>query len=236
MLLTLAVGLAWFGLSQAVRAVSSNNYRIEEDAVGSGGGIEGSSTNYKSQDGLGGVGVGDSASINNRTQSGPVTTNDPALSFIINSTSVNLGSLSTSLTRTGSATFSVLNYTSYGYVVQVIGSPPTNGGHVLAGMSTTAPAAAGTEQFGINLVANTAPTSFGANPAQDPDSSFSFGQAASGYNTANNYRYVAGQTIASAPKSSGRTNYTVSYIANMSINTPGGSYASNQTLVVTGTY
>ncbi len=217
-------------------ALNSNNYRIDEDSVGGGGGINATSPNYQSQDNIGQLGVGDSASATKRTQSGAVTTNDPGLSFILNSSSVALGSLSTSLTRTDTTTFSVLNYTSYGYIVQTLGSPPNNGAYTLAGMPTTTTSSVGTEQFGINLVANTSPITYGANPVQNPSTSFSYGAAASGYNSANNYRYVSGETIATATQSSGKTDYTMSYIANIGINTPAGSYSGKQTLVVTGTY
>jgi hypothetical protein len=134
------------------------------------------------------------------------------------------------------ATFRVLNYTSYGYVVNIIGSPPTNSGHALAAMSSTAASSPGTEQFGINLVANTSPATFGADPVQVPSSTFSFGEAATNYNTANNYRYVSGEAIATGPKSSGETDFTISYIVNVATDTPGGQYGGNQVLVCTGTY
>jgi hypothetical protein len=91
----------------------------------------------------------------------------------------------------------------------------------------------GIEQFGINLVANTLPISFGANP---DNGQFGFGSVASGYNTPNNFRYVNGETIASASKDSGITNYTISYIVNVAPLTAGGTYTANQALVVTGTY
>jgi hypothetical protein len=97
-------------------------------------------------------------------------------------------------------------------------------------MSSAATSQVGVEQYGINLVANTLPTSFGANPISG------FGVAASGYNTLNNYKYVSGDMIASAPKSSAQTNFTISYIVNASTTTAGGTYTGSQTLVCTGTY
>jgi hypothetical protein len=225
------------GLSPAsVLAVSSNNYQIQEDFIGGGGNTRSSSNNYVSQDAIGGAAAGDATGTAYRTQSGTPTTPDPTLTLTVDTSAVNLGSLSTSLTRTGTATFSVLNYTSYGYIVQTIGNPPDNGGHTLTGMAATAASAVGTEQFGINLKANTSPTTFGSEAQQVPSNAFSFGAAATGYNTANQFKYVPGNTIASAPKSSGKTTYTISYIINMSNNTPGGSYSGKQTLVVTGTY
>lgn len=217
-------------------ALSSSNYKIEEDFVGGGGSVDSSSSSYQSQDSIGAPAVGDSESASNRTQSGATTTDDPMLELSVNTASVSLGSLSTSLTRTGSATFSVRNYTSYGYVIQIIGTPPTSNGHSLTNLVSATASSSGTEQFGLNLVANTSPTSFGADPVQVPSSSFSFGQAQSGYATTNNYKYNSGDVIASAPKSSGQTDYTVSYIANISNQTPAGSYSGHQTIVCTGTY
>lgn len=216
-------------------AANSANYQIQEDDVGGGGRTESNSASYQAQDSLGGTAAGNANSAEYSQQAGPITTNDPSLTVAVNTPSVNLGALSASATQAGTATFSVLNYTSYGYIVQIVGNPPDNGGHTLTGMSTTATSQAGGEQFGINLKDNSSPD-IGAEPQQIPDSSFSSGAPTAGYNTANNFRYVSGDTIAQASQSSGRTDYTITYIANISINTPGGSYSGNQTLVVTGTY
>jgi hypothetical protein len=222
-------------LPYQVGAQSSANYQIQEDFLGGGGTVNSNSANFRAQDTIGAPAAGDGAGTDYRTQSGATTTNDPSLTFSVDSASVSLGSLSTSLTRTGTSTFSVLNYTSYGYIVQTLGNPPSNGGHTLSGMSSPGTSTNGTEQFGINLIDNSSPD-IGASPSQVPDSSFGFGTAAASYNTPNNFKYISGNTIASAPKSSGKTTYTISYIANISNNTPGGSYSGNQTLVVVGTY
>lgn len=232
----LVLGFACLLPALEAQAQSSTNYQIQEDFVGGGGGQNASSSSYQSQDAAGATAVGDSQGTDYGTQSGPVTTNDPVLTFSVTDSTVNLGSLSTSITKTDTAAFSVLNYTSYGYIVQIIGNPPDNGAHTLTGLSSPTASSAGTEQFGINLVANTSPTSFGSDPVQVPSGSFSFGQAATGYSTANNYKYVSGNTIAQSTQSSGQTDYTISYIANIANNTPGGSYSGNQVLVCTGTY
>jgi len=234
--ITLVTGLLLCLGATASRATNSTNYQIQEDFVGGGGNTSSSSSSFNSQDAIGGAAAGSGAGTNYLAQSGVPTTAEPTLTFSVNTSSVSRGSLSTSITRTGTATFNVLNYTSYGYVVQIIGNTPSNGAHNLTNLSSPTASSTNTEQFGINLVANTAPATFGANPTQVPDSSFSFGSAASGYDTANTYKYVSGNTIASATKSSGQTTYTISYIANISNNTPGGSYSSNQVIVCTGTY
>lgn len=218
---------------------ASPGYRIDESYLGPGGELESGSTNFSVQAGqqsVGNTGTVEGTSTNYRTQGGATTTNDPTLRCAINTSSLNLGALSIATTATATASFSVLNYTSYGYNVSIIGNTPGNGGYNLTNMSSNAASSTGTEQFGINLVANTSPTVFGSNPAQIPDSTFSFGTAAANYNTSNSFRYVSGETVATAPKSSGQTDFTISYIVNVSTTTPGGSYNGNQVIVCTGTY
>jgi hypothetical protein len=218
---------------------ASNGYRIDESFIGPGGRLESGSTNFllaPGQQSTGNIGVGESGSNNFGVQSGSTTTNDPSLACSVGASNINFGNFSTTVTSTATATFSVLNYTAYGYNVAIIGNTPSNGSHNLTGMNPTAASSTGTEQFGINLVANNAPTTFGANPVQVPDNTFSFGTASANYGTTDNYRYVPGETIATAPRSSGQTDYTISYVVNVSNLTPGGDYTGGQTLVCTGTY
>ena len=213
--------------------LQSPNYRFDESTIGSGGLIQSSSANYQGTDAVGDVAIGNAASANYQVNAGSKTTNDPTLSFSLNSGGINFGSFTASNATVTTANFSVSDYTSYGYVVQIVGNPPTNGSHTLPAMTTTGPSQSGIEQFGINLVANTSPSSVGANP---DNGQFGFGAAAANYGTSNQYRYVSGETIAQAPKSSGLTTYTISYLVNVAGLTPGGKYTSGQTLIVTGTY
>lgn len=230
LLLALSVGLSNGASADSLR---SANYQVDESFVGSGGLIESNSAHFQFGGTTGDTATGNTASNSFQANAGYNTTNDPALAFAINSSSVNFGSFSSTAASVTTSTFEVSNYTSYGYVVQIVGTPPTDGSHTLAAMSTTGPSQAGVEQFGINLVANTSPASVGANPDHGQ---FGFGSATSNYGTSNNYRYVSGETIASAPKSSGVTIYTISYLVNVSNLTPGGQYVANQVLVCTGTY
>lgn len=218
--------------------LQSPHYQFDDSTLGSGGLVESSSNSYKGSSAVGDIAVGDSSSTNYQVDSGSKTTPDPTLSFSVDTTGSNFGNFSSNNAAMATAHFSVSNYTSYGYAVQIVGPPPTNGSHTIKAMTadtSTADAASqpGQEQFGINLVANTSPKSIGSNP---DNGQFGYGTIATNYDTANKYRYVSGETIASAPKSSGVTNYTISYLVNVGNLTPGGQYTSNQTLVVTGTY
>jgi len=210
----------------------SAHYVLNESTIGAGGLMQSSSANYTGQDSIGSLAVGGAASTNFQVQAGATTTSDPALAVSVNGT-VNFPTFSATTPATTTTTFTVLNYTTYGYVAQIVGNPPSNGATTLSAMSTTGPSVAGSSQFGINLVANTSPASVGANPN---NGQFGFGTVAPNYATANSYRYVSGETIAQATKNSGLTTYTITFLVNVPALTPGGVYTSNQTLIVTGTY
>lgn len=214
-------------------SLESPNYRFDESSIGGGGLIQSSSPNFQSSQAIGDTAVGNTSSSSFQTEAGSDTTPDPTLSFGITNASADFTDFSPAAAATATSSFQVLNYTSYGYVVQILGGPPSNGNHVIGAMGSTDVSHPGTEQFGINLVHNTSPAVFGA----DPDhGQFGVGSATADYGTANSFRYVEGETIASAPKSSGLTTYTISYIVNVTSVTPGGSYTSDQELVCTGTY
>lgn len=239
-LVTILLCVAVFGpVTIYAQSSQSPNYQIDESFIGPGGNLESASPNFQTAPGgqsIGNAGgAGDSGSTNYQAQSGATTTSDPSLACITNTSSANFGTLSSSVVATATASFSVLNYTSYGYVVQTVGTAPSNGSHTLSALASNAASIPGTEQFGINLVDNTSPN-IGANPAQIPNSNFSYGEAANNYDTPDSFRYVQGETIAFAPKTSGQTDYTISYITNISNTTPGGSYTGSQVLVCTGTY
>ena len=216
-----------------VEAQASNNYRFSETSVGGTGVMNTQSTSFQTLGSAGVLGIGNSVGTGFQAFAGTVTTGDPALSFAITDSTADFTPFSAAAASTATTTFEIINYTSYGYVVQIQGNPPTKGASVIDAMGATGPSQVGTEQFGINLVANTSPVSVGSNPDQGL---FGFGVAANNYNTPNNYRFVDGETIASAPKSSGRTVYTISYLVNVNALTPGGQYSANQTLIVIGTY
>lgn len=214
----------------------SSKYGVSETFFGTGGQYHACSTGqYCSDQTAGETAVGNTQGSAYQAQAGFNTNRQPSLTFIVPSQNINVGVLTTGATKTATAIFSVYSYLTSGYIVQVFGAPPTNSGHQLAPLTTAAASNSSAEQFGINLVANTTPA-VGANPGQAPDATFGFGTAASGYNTANQFQYNSGDTIAKSLKSSGTTNYTISYIFNISPLTPGGTYTTSQTLVATSTF
>jgi hypothetical protein len=227
----------------ALAQYSSTNYKSNEVFFGAGGDTNQSSANYKAGVSVGALGVGQTSSANYQAYSGFLTPNEPFLELQIDTSTVDLGVLDTSAAQTGTAAFHVRAYINSGYTVQTLSQPPsyTSGTqtHTLTAMASLGSSAAGTEQFGINLVHNTAPANFGTDSSPQPNGTFATGVAATGYATTNQYKYNAGDTIAQTPAGSsgwGLTNYTISYIANSSAFTPAGSYTMVHDLAVVATF
>lgn len=218
---------------------SSSNYQVDEVFFGSGGELNACSASYCAKQSAGEIAAGNLAGTAFQAQAGFNTSREPYLAFSVAGGPTDLGYLSIAGTSTTSATFAVKTYLSSGYVVQLASDPPTNtgsGGQILNALSAPTASSVGDEQFGINLVGNTEPIAFGAPPVQVPDNTFSFGSVASGYGTPNQYKYVKGDTIASSTRSSGQTNYTISFIYNISQLTPDGLYEYDGVLVATSTF
>src|SRR6476620_4120241 len=142
--LTLVVVL--FGTTVFAEVPKSTNYRFDETSVGVSSLLESNSANFKATSGAGDIGVGSSGSANFQTESGSKTTPDPNLTFAMTSNIAGLGTFSPVAARPATTTFSVINYTSFGYVVQVAGAPPSYGGNEIDAMSATANSQPGTEQ------------------------------------------------------------------------------------------
>lgn len=220
---------------------SSSNYEVYEYNFGSGGDNGQSSANYKAQTSVGNLGVGNYSSSNYQAYPGSITPQYPYLEFIVNASNTDVGVLSVSSPTTTTGTFSVKTYLASGYQVTTTANPPTYSGYQLSNLSSPTLPSAGTEQFGINLVANNScghglPASLGADPVQVPSSAYSFGTAAANYNTACYFKYVKNDVIANSSKSSGETDYTISFMYDISNLTPSGTYSFNDTLVATSTF
>lgn len=217
---------------------SSTHYSISEVQLGGNGSAQHDcSGSYCAQESAGSTTVGSASSNNYSAQLGSDSTNTPLLEVAVNGGNQNLGTLDPSTTATATFSIKVRSYLDSGYAVYVTGSAPSQGTHTLKTLDTSCPCTSqpGTEQFGINLTANSTP-SVGAVPVEVPSSAYSFGAAYSDYNQANLFKYHDGDAVAGSATSSGETDYTLSMIVNISNVTPGGHYTSNLSAVVVPTY
>lgn len=257
-----AAGLCFgFGGVAIAQQASSPKYQVNEVFFGTGGSntclewAQNAGKTYCAKQSAGELTIGNTTGNQYQAQAGFNTDRTPWIEIVVQTPSVNVGVLSATHPNIGTAQFYVKSYLSSGYVVQTWGGPPKNGARGFATQSTPTGSAPGTEQFGINLAANTAISgalngsgvatpNFGAAPTQDPDDTFGFGQANDGtsgginqvYNTPNQFKYTDGDVIAFSPSSSGYTHYTISYLFNITPVTPGGTYTMKQSLVATATF
>lgn len=223
------------GVVYAAQSASSK-FQVNEVFFGSGGELNACSTSYCTKQAAGESVVGNTSSANFQAQGGFNTERQPYIEFTVGITNVDLGTLTPQATKVATAAFSVKAYLAHGYVVTNASDPPTNNSYTMTAIAIPAASTVGTEQFGINLVANTIPQVFGAAPTQGPDSTFSYGQVSADYGSPNLFKYAKGDVVALSNLSTSYTNYTVSYIFNISNVTPGGSYILRHDLVATATF
>lgn len=216
--------------SVAAAQSTSTNYRVDEYFFGSGGELEACSDEYCAKQSAGELAAGHTASANYQAQVGFNTSDTPVLEVAVNG-DVNFGVLDSETTATGTANVQVRTYLANGYNMVIAGTAPKINAHTLDTSVFSEASAPGTEQFGINLVDNASPD-IGDDPEQVPDSSFSFGFPNGNYSVADEFMYQDGAIVASSNSSSGQTNYTLSFIANIANDTPAGIYTTDLSVVV----
>ncbi|HPF30961.1 MAG TPA: hypothetical protein PLO25_01450 [Candidatus Saccharibacteria bacterium] len=141
---------------------------------------------------------------------------------------VNLGTGSTTATATGTSVFAVGTNGVTGYSVMVTGNTLRSGGNSITAMSSGGASTVNSSQFGINLADNNTTPAVGATKTGSGT-----GTATLNYGTDDNFRFVSGDTVASASGSTSSNTFTVSYIANIDASTPPGAY--NTSLKYTAT-
>lgn len=215
---------------------TSPHYQVSDTQFGATSSSESCSGAYCARASIGDMTDGGvSKSPTSTARFGSVTDSDPLLEVIVDPGVSNLGNLSAQSTAFKTTTVKVRNYLSDGYTLQIVGSPPKYGNHTLSTLTTPTTATPGTEQFGINATANTVPN-VGADPLQVPSSQTSFGQVNDDYKMQNKFKYVDGDVVAHSDSESGRTDYTISMIVNISNSTPAGHYTGDFAVLVIPVY
>ncbi len=155
---------------------------------------------------------------------------DETLTFTLANATVALGTLTPSSTGTGTSTMSASTNAAGGYAITVNGTTLTAGLNTISALAANTASIQGTGQFGINLKANATP-SVGSN-----SSGAGSGVAAANYNTADSFRFVSGETVASASAATNSNTFTTSYIANVGGAQAPGSYSTTLTYIATATF
>jgi hypothetical protein len=155
---------------------------------------------------------------------------DEALTFTLSAATVALGTLTTATTGSGSTTMTASTNAGTGYSITYSGTTLTSGTNTIAALASPTASLVNNSQFGFNLMANTTPVIGSATTGTGS------GAAATGYNTANQFKFLTGDTIASATLPTNSNTYTASFIGNVAGVTAAGAYQTVLTYVATANF
>ena len=142
-----------------------------------------------------------------------------------------MGELNPSRTLTAQSQMAVGTNASGGFAITANGTPMSAGTNVIESPAVPTESRPGTNQFGINLVANSSPTVGG-----DPEGTWTNATPVLNYGTPNRYKFVTGDIVASSPNVSLMKKFTVSYILNSSEGLRAGVYTTTITYIASGQF
>lgn len=142
-----------------------------------------------------------------------------------------MGTLSPSETLTAQSQMAVGTNASAGFIITSVGMPPSAGTNIIPPMATPGASQPGTNQFGINLVANTNP-----GVGRDPEGTWANAVAADDYGQSDVYKFENGDIVAYSPNVSLMKKFTVSYIVNVSPTLRAGVYTTTINFIASGRF
>src|SRR3990167_10945598 len=148
--------------------------------------------------------------------------------------SISFGSFSTTSTKSGTSVMAASTNGGYGYAITVNGTTLTcttcNGTQTISALATQQTSSTGSEQFGINLKDNTTPN-VGAEVSGSGTAT-----ATANYGTADSFRFVTADSVASVAVPTNPNPFTASYIVNVAGTTEAGTYTATMTYIATATF
>ena len=142
-----------------------------------------------------------------------------------------MGTLSPTETLTAQSQMAVGTNASGGFVITTVGRPMSAGTNVIAPLAQPTPSIPGTNQFGINLVANSAP-----GVGIDPEGEWANTMPMNDYSQPDLYKFQDGDVIAYSPNVSLMKKFTVSYIVNVSPSLKAGTYTTTINFIASGRF
>ncbi len=142
-----------------------------------------------------------------------------------------MGQLSPQSTLVAQSQMAVGTNATGGFAITANGVPMTAGTNVIDGLATPTESTPGSNQFGINLVANNAPKI-----GNDPEGTWANAIPSPDYSVPNRYKYVSGDVVAYSPNVSLMKKFTVSYIANSQQDLKAGVYTTTITYIASGRF
>jgi hypothetical protein len=143
---------------------------------------------------------------------------------------IDFGDFSPLSTSFGTSVMQAQTNAGSGYNITVNGTTLESGANSISALTSQGGSTAGVSQFGLNLRANTTPA-VGADPSGAGSGIFS-----ANYGTANQYRFLTGDLVASAAAPTNANTYTSSYIANIGGIQAAGVYTATMTYICTASF
>jgi hypothetical protein len=142
-----------------------------------------------------------------------------------------MGNISDNSTLTAQSQMAVGTNASQGFVITANGTGLAAGTHTINNLATPTASDQGTNQFGLNLVANNEPT-----VGHDPEGDFTNAVPSPDYDQPNKYKFVSGDVVAYSPNVSLMRKFTVSYIVNANKNLRAGVYTTTINFIASGRF
>lgn len=148
----------------------------------------------------------------------------------VSGSAVNFGTFSSGATSTGTSVMAASTNGASGYAITVNGATLTSGSNTITALTSQTASSVGTSQFGLNLKDNATPD-VGAEVSGSGTAT-----ASATYGTANSYRFVTGDSVASVTTPTDANAFTVSYIVNVPGSQAAGTYTATMTYIATATF
>ncbi len=142
-----------------------------------------------------------------------------------------MGQLNSQSTLLAQSQMAVGTNASGGFAITANGTPMSAGTNIIDSPSSPTASMPGTNQFGLNLVANDSP-----NVGSDPEGTWANALPAVDYAIPNRYKYVPGDVVAFSPNVSLMKKFTVSYVLNSSEDLRAGVYTTTITYIASGRF
>lgn len=142
-----------------------------------------------------------------------------------------MGELRPDSTLTAQSQMAVGTNASGGFSITAYGAPMSAGTNYIPPLTQPTASQPGVNQFGINLVENSAP-----NIGTDPEGEWANAVASDSYNQPDRYQFVSGDIVAYSPNVSLMKKFTVSYIVNSSPELRAGVYTTTINYIASGQF
>lgn len=142
-----------------------------------------------------------------------------------------MGSLDSDSTLLAQSQMAVGTNASGGFAITANGTPMAAGTNTIDSPLVPTKSIQGTNQFGLNLVANDEPA-----VGDNPEGTWANAVPSPDYSVPNRYKYVSGDVVAFSPNVSLMKKFTVSYILNSNKDLRAGVYTTTITYIASGRF